>query len=112
MGTVQFGGETCIEIEVAQPGSPEKIYLYAAPNLRNLILVFRIVAPKRSTIQRLTNVSFEVADSLVEIPADFKSVQHDRWVKVETATVTYKNKPSKDFGGFSSPWWGAFYLGE
>jgi hypothetical protein len=109
LGTVQFGGETCIEIEVAQPDSPEKIYLYAAPNLRNLILVSRIVAPKRSTIQRLTNVSFEVADSLVEIPTDFKSVQHDRWVKDETATVTYKNKPSKDFGVFRAPG-GEFFI--
>jgi hypothetical protein len=100
---VQFDGETCVKIEVAQPDNPAKIYLYAAPNLRNLILVSRIVTAHRSTIQRLKNVSFDVPDALVAIPADFKSIQHDRWTKVDSATLTYKDKPSKDFGVFRAP---------
>jgi hypothetical protein len=103
LGTVQFDGETCVKIEVAQPDNPAKIYLYAAPNLRNLILVSRIVTAKRSTIQRLKNATFEVPDTLVEIPADFKAIDHDRWTKVESAKLTYKDKPSKDFGVFRAP---------
>ena len=54
-------------------------------------------------IERLGNVSLEVPTNLVEIPSDYRSIEHDRWIKVETATVTYKGNPPKDFGVFRAP---------
>jgi hypothetical protein len=53
--------------------------------------------------QTLSNISLQVPSSLVEIPPDYKPVEHDRWTKVQTAKVTYKGKPSKDYGVFRSP---------
>jgi len=43
--------------------------LYAARDLKNLVIVAQIVEPKRSTLQRLGNISLDVPDSLVQIPA-------------------------------------------
>jgi hypothetical protein len=54
-------------------------------------------------VQMLKNISLEVPASLVEIPPDYKSIEHDRWSKVETARITYKGRPSKDFGVFQAP---------
>jgi hypothetical protein len=53
--------------------------------------------------QKLTNISLEVGDSLVTIPGDYKPVEHDRWTKIENATLTYNRRASKDFGVFKAP---------
>lgn len=112
LGTVLIDGHKCVKIEAVEEGNPNKTYLYAASDLRNLIIVARVLAPiskdVRSlrfvgSVERLRNISLDVADSLVEIPPDFKPIEHDRWTKLESANVTYKNKPSKDFGVFRAP---------
>jgi hypothetical protein len=102
-GSVDDRRTRCIKIEAVRKGKPEKIYLYAARHLRNLFIIAQVLDPPRSFVQRLSNVSFEVPDSLVEIPRDYKPIEHDRWTKVETAKVAYKHKPSKDYGVFRSP---------
>jgi hypothetical protein len=71
--------------------------------LKNLVIVAQIVGPKRSTLQRLGNISLDVPDSLVQIPPDYKSIAHDRWLKLENAKVTYGGKISKDFVVFRDP---------
>jgi len=71
--------------------------------LKNLLLVVQTIAPKRSAVQRLRNISLEVPDSLVAIPSDFKPIEHDSWKKVESAKVIYKGRPSKDYGVFRAP---------
>ncbi|MGH9788891.1 MAG: hypothetical protein ACRD4U_09350 [Candidatus Acidiferrales bacterium] len=109
LGTVEIDGHKCLKIEAARTGRPEKVYLYVARELRNLVLVAQVIEPKRSMVQRLRNVSFEVPDSLVEIPPDYKPIEHDRWTKVESATVKYGDRPSRDFGVFRAPG-GEFFI--
>jgi hypothetical protein len=84
-------------------GKPEKFYFYAARDLNNLVIVAQIVEPKRSTLQRLGNISLDVPDSLVQIPPDYKPIEHDRWVKLENAKVTYGGRASKDSVVFRAP---------
>jgi len=103
LGTVQIDGHKCIKIEAMRKDEPEKIYLYAASDLKNLIIVAQVLAEKRGLVQRLRNVSLDVSDYLVEIPSDFKPIEHERWAKVESAKLTYKGSPSRDFGVFRAP---------
>ena len=103
LGTALIDGQKCIKVEATRPGSPEKTYLYVARGLKNLAIVSQSIGPKRSMVERLSNVSLEVPANLVEIPSDYKPIGHDRWVKVETAKVTYKGNPAKDFGVFRAP---------
>lgn len=103
LGTVQIDGHKCVKIEALRKDKPEKIYFYAASDLQNLVIVAQIIAPKRSSVERLRNVSLQVSDSLFEIPPDFKPIGHDRWTKLESAKLTYKGKPSKDYGVFRAP---------
>jgi len=112
LGTVLIDGRKCVKIEAVQEGNPNKTYLYAASDLKNLIIVAQVLAPKSEdvhslrfvgSVERLRNISLDVADTLVEIPPGLKSIQHDKWTKVESAKVTYKNKPSMDFGVFRAP---------
>ncbi|MEW6131282.1 MAG: hypothetical protein AB1757_29905 [Acidobacteriota bacterium] len=103
LGAVEIDGHRCIKIKARRKGKPEQIYLYAARDLKNLIIVARIINPPRSFIQRLNNISLEVPDSLVEIPPDYRPIEHDRWTKVEAAKVTYKGRTSNDYGVFRAP---------
>src|SRR5262249_24600332 len=93
-------GHSCIKIKAVQKDKPAKIYLYAARDLKNLVIVAQFVDPPFRFVQRLSNISLEVPDSLVAIPTDYKPIEHDRWEKVETARLTYKGRQSKDYGVF------------
>lgn len=66
LGTRVIDGHNCLKIEATRKGKPEKFYFYAARDLKNLVIVAQRIEPKRSTIQRLENISLEVADSLVQ----------------------------------------------
>src|ERR1700722_4550322 len=103
MGTEQIEGHNCIKIEAVTKDRPEKVYLYSAQDLKGLTIVVQVIAPKRSTVQRLHSVSLELPDGLVEIPPDYKPIGHEKWTKLESAKLTYKGKPSKDYGVFRVP---------
>jgi hypothetical protein len=103
LGTRMIDGHNCLKIEAVRKDKPEKFYFYAARDLKNLVIVAQKLELRRNTVQRLANISLEVADSLVQIPPDYKPIEHDRWVKLENAKVTYGGKPSKDFVVFRSP---------
>ena len=103
LGTVLVDGHRCMKIEIVRKDSPERIFAYSAQDLKKLLLVVQTIAPKRSAVQRLRNISLEVPDSLVAIPSDFKPIEHDSWKKVESAKVIYKGRPSKDYGVFRAP---------
>jgi len=103
LGTVIIDGQRSLKIGARRKAKSEEIYLYAARDLNNLILVAQVIKPGCRFIQRLSNISLEVPSNLVEIPHDYKPVEHDRWTKVEAAKLTYKGKPSKDYGVFRSP---------
>jgi hypothetical protein len=59
-----------------------------ARDLGNLVIVIRTINPQKSMIQRLSNISLEVPNSLIAIPAEYKPIEHDHWTKVESAKVT------------------------
>ena len=103
LGTRFIDGHKCLKIEAARKGEPEKFHFYAARDLKNLVIVAQIIAPRRSTLQRLGNISLEVPDSLVQIPPDYKPIEHDRWTKLENARVTYQGRVAKDASVFRAP---------
>jgi hypothetical protein len=103
LGTRVIDGHNCLKIEATRKGKPERFYFYAARDLKNLVIVAQIVEPKRSTLQRLSNISLDVPDSLVHIPSDYKPIEKDRWLKLESAKVTYGGKTSKNFLVFRAP---------
>lgn len=103
LGTRVIDGHNCLKIEATRHGKPEKFYFYAALDLKNLVIVAQIVEPRRGTIQRLSNISLDVPDTLVQIPPDYRPIERDRWVKLENAKVTYGGKASKDFVVFRAP---------
>jgi hypothetical protein len=103
LGTRVIDGHNCLKIEATRNGKPEKFYFYAALDLKNLVILAQLLEPRRNTVQRLGNISFEVPDELVQIPADYKPITHDRWVKLEQAQVKYGNKVSQDFVVFRAP---------
>ncbi len=103
LGTTVIDGHNCLKIEATRGGRVEKFYFYAARDLKNLVIVAQIIEPKRSTLQRLANISLDVPESLVQIPLDYKSIEHDQWTKLEKAIITYKGRPAKDAAVFSAP---------
>jgi hypothetical protein len=103
LGTRVIDGHDCLKVQAVRKGKPEKFYFYAARDLKNLVIVAQIIEPSRTTLQRLANISLEVPDSLVQIPPDYEPIEHDRWTKVETATVTYRERVAKDATVFRAP---------
>jgi hypothetical protein len=106
LGKIMIDGHECIKIEAKRQikgRENEKIYLYAAKDLKNLIIVAQVLNPPYAMIQRLNNISLEVSDSLVNIPTDYKPIEKDIWHSVKNAKVMYGKKLSKDFGVFQSP---------
>ena len=103
LGTRVIDDHNCLKIEATRNGKPEKFYFYAALDLKNLVIVTQIVGRERGIIQRLGNISLDVPAALVQIPSDYKPIEHDRWVKVENAKVTYGRKAAKDAVVFRAP---------
>ena len=103
LGSRVIDGHHCLKIEATRNGKPEKFYFYAARDLKNLVIVAQKIEDRRNTVQRLARISLDVPDSLVQIPPDYKPVNHDRWVKLESAQVTYARKPAKDAVVFRAP---------
>ncbi len=103
LGTLIIDGHKCIKIQATRKNSPEKIFLYPAEDLKYLIIVAQVLNPPRGSVQKLSNISLDVPDSLFEIPSDYRGIEHRRWTKVENANIRYGGKPSKDYGVFRSP---------
>lgn len=103
LGTVEIDGHKCLKIEVLREGEDQKLYLYAALDLKNLIIASETSGAKTNKGEKLSNISLDPRQAEVEVPSDFKPIAHDRWTKVENARVTYNGKPSKDFGVFRAP---------
>ncbi|HEY0428664.1 MAG TPA: WG repeat-containing protein [Pyrinomonadaceae bacterium] len=104
LGKIDVDGHECIKIEVKRKQREnEKIYLYAAKDLKNLIIAAQILTPPRALVQRLSNISLGVAENLVNVPPDYKPIERDVWKKVENAKVKFNGKFSKNFAVFRSP---------
>lgn len=103
LGTEIIDGHKCIKIQATRKNSTQRIFLYSAEDLDYLIIVARVVDSRRSSVQKLSNISLNVPDDLFAIPPDYKGVEHRLWKKVVTAKVSYGGKVSKDYGVFRSP---------
>ncbi|HRH44102.1 MAG TPA: WG repeat-containing protein [Pyrinomonadaceae bacterium] len=106
LGKITIDGHECIKVQVQRKGEnreKEKISLYLAKDLKYLVIVAQVQNLPYSFGQKLTDISLDVADSSVQIPSDYKSIERDIWKKVENVKIKYQGKYSKDFGVFSSP---------
>jgi len=106
LGKVMLDNRECLKVEVQRKGEKlekEKISLYLAKDLKFLVIIAQAQNLPFSFGQRLSNISLEVADDLVQIPPDYKPIERDVWKKVENAKVKYQGKFAKDFGVFRSP---------
>jgi len=103
LGTILIDGHNCLKIEATRKEKPEKFYFYAARDLKNLVIVAQLIEPRRTILQRLGNISLDVPDTLVQIPPDYKPIEHDRWTKLEEAKVIYQGRETKDASVFRAP---------
>ncbi|HLK04354.1 MAG TPA: hypothetical protein VKT53_07930 [Candidatus Acidoferrum sp.] len=103
LGTTDVSGHRCLKIEAARDAQLAKTFLYVAPDLKNLAVASMDVDEHATTTQRLSNISLDVPDSLVEVPSGYKPIEHVRWVRLTSAKLTYDGRPAKDFRVFRAP---------
>jgi hypothetical protein len=103
LGTLIIDGHKCIKIQATRKDHPEIIFLYSAEDLKYLIIASQFLNLPRGSVQKLSNISLNVPDSLFEIPSGYQGIEHRQWTKVENAKVSYGGKQSRDFGVFRSP---------
>jgi hypothetical protein len=102
LGTQAIDGHKCLKIEAKIPDQKAQVFLYAAEDLKYLIIAVQVLNPPRGAIQRLQNISLDVPNPLVEIPRDYRPLAKHKWLRVDSAVVTYDGKPGKDFSVFRS----------
>jgi hypothetical protein len=102
LGTLTIDGHKCIKIQAIRKNSPEKIFLYAAEDLKYLVIVAQVLNRPRGSIQKLSNISLDVPDNLFEIPSDYKAIEHRRWTRLDNAKLTYGGKPCQNFSVYRS----------
>ena len=102
LGTLMVDGHKCLKIEAKLAGQASQVFLYAAADLRYLVIATELLDPPRRAVQRLQNVSLEVPDGLLEITSDYKPLPKHKWTRVDSASVRYDGKPPKDFSVFRS----------
>lgn len=90
LGSIEIDGHKCLKIEAKSKSISPKVFLYAAKDLKNLIIAAQVLAEKQGSVQRLVNISFDVPDSLFQIPSGYRELPKHKWTKVDTAKV-YKN---------------------
>lgn len=93
LGTQVIDGHRCVKIQAKIPNQTAEVFLYAAEDLKYLILVAQVLNSPRGAIQRLQNVSLDVPDGLVEIPAGYTPQPKHKWSRLDSAIVTYDGKP-------------------
>lgn len=83
VGKITIDGHECIKIAVKRKDAvarEEELYLYAAKELKNLIIVAQWRDSNSTLVQRLQNITLDVTDALVQVPPDY------------TKAVTVKNR--------------------
>ena len=74
LGKITIDGHDCIKIAVKRKDAAareEELYLYAALDLQNLIIVAQMRDSNSTLVQRLDKISLDVSDALVQIPSDY-----------------------------------------
>jgi hypothetical protein len=95
LGTQTIDGHKCLKIEAKIPEQDAKVFLYAAEDLKYLIIAAQVLNPPRGSIQRLQNISLNVSASVVEIPSNYRPLAKHKWSRVESASVTIDGKPGE-----------------
>lgn len=88
LGTIDVNKNKLLKIQAKSKEFDEEVFLYADLSKKNLITIIQVLSPRRSSIQRLEEISFEVSDKLFDI-SDYKSLPKYKWNKVKTAKVFY-----------------------
>ncbi len=102
LGTQTIDGHKCLKIEAKIPGQKAQVFLYAAEDLKYLIIAAQVLNPPRGAIQRLQNISLNVPAGLVEIPPNYRPLPKHKWSRVDSAIVTIDSKPGKSSSVFRS----------
>ncbi|MCM3869796.1 MAG: hypothetical protein ND895_03715 [Pyrinomonadaceae bacterium] len=102
LGTQLIDGHKCVKIQARIPNQRAQVFVYAAEDLKYLIVAVQVLNPPRGAIQRLQNISLDVPDGLVEVPANYSPLSKHKWLRVESAIVTYDGKPGKNARVFRS----------
>lgn len=95
LGTIQIDNNKLLKIQAKSKEFDQEIFLYADLSKKNLFTIIQILSPKRSSIQRLNNISFEVADTLFDI-SSYRPLPKYQWNKIETATVFFRKDLTKE----------------
>lgn len=91
LGTIEVDGNKLLKIQAKSKEFEEEVFLYADSGKKNLVTIIQILSPRRSSIQRLQEISFEVSDNLFSI-SGYKSLPKYKWSKVKTAKVISEGK--------------------
>jgi hypothetical protein len=96
LGTIEIDKHKCLKIQASSKYFPHKVFLYAALDLKNLIIATQVIGESRRSIQRLQNISFDVKDDVVEVPKDYKKLPKYKWQRLVNAQVFVDGKQIKD----------------
>jgi hypothetical protein len=102
LGAQTIDGHKRIKIEAKIPDQTAQVFLYAAEDLKYLVVVAQLLNPPRGAIQRLQNISLAVPGELVDIPPNYRPLPKHKWSLVDPANVSYDGKPGKDYSVFRS----------
>ena len=102
LGTQFIDGHKCLKIEAKLNEQDVQVFLYAAEDLKYLIIAAQVLNPPRSSVQKLQNISLEVPSQLAEIPPDYKPLPKYKWMRIDSAEVFYDGKLQKDYSVFRS----------
>jgi hypothetical protein len=104
LGTQIIDGHKCLKIEAKLEGESSQIFIYAAEDLKYLIIAVQVLTPPRSSVQKLQNISLEVPSRFVEVPRDYKPIPKYKWARLNSAKVTLNGKPPEISLGSQKKW--------
>jgi hypothetical protein len=102
LGAQTIDGHKCLKIETFVPDQKAQVFLYAAEDLKYLIIAAQVLNPPRGSFQRLQNISLDVPLTLIEIPPNYQPLAKHKWLRIDSANVSFDDKPAKDFSVFRS----------
>jgi hypothetical protein len=102
VGNQVVNNHPCLKVEAKLKGNSAQIFLYVAKDLRYLVVAIEVLTPPKRSTQQLTNISLEVPDKILEIPADYKPLPKHIWTRLTNAKTIYEGKPAKEASVFRS----------
>lgn len=102
IGNQTVNNHPCLKIEAKLKGNAAQIFLYAAKDLRFLIVAVEVITPPKKSTQQLTNIVLDVPAGLLDIPTEYKPVAKHLWSRVKTAKIMYEGRPAKNASVFRS----------